>query len=570
MFHFLSSNDDNGSVRHVEVDEAVPSTSTTPESPAQDMPRVVHKRRRRSGATMTADGDRPCNAERTEEIDQALVKMIIINQLPLSFVSSAGFKQFMNVVERCYAIPREDVAKKRLRLIYDNVKAQVVSELAAATSVSWTSDCWSSRAHDSYITIVVHVLDSEWTPKSFTLTTEEMEERHTADNLAARMTSIMLEFSLENKVTAVVTDNLQSAVNAVKALENVEENIGLTCAAHSLQLAVSKALGLTQVQEVCEKASRIVRYFHQSNLASHALENMQKRLEMNTRKLIQSCRTRWNSTYEMLNRLLGNRNPTVNVLADRSIVPAATAHKLEFLECDWAAVESLVGLLKPLQVATTVLCGENGSPVSMVRPVINSLLEKHMAACDTDNELMTQFKCVVSEELKARFAMAWDPLTSVVSARQIASCLDPRYKDLQAENPLARHVIRNHVRNKVLNPSSNTDADTTSGETAEGSGLDFLFQEQPRAHTASSQFDLYLAESQIGHNQDAYLWWRSHEAKYPAVAALAKRYLSIPSTSASSERTFSTAGNIVSPKRNCLLPENVNMLVFLYQNRHLL
>ena len=55
--------------------------------------------------------------------------------------------------------------------------------------------------------------------------------------------------------------------------------------------------------------------------------------------------------------------------------------------------------------------------------------------------------------------------------------------------------------------------------------------------------------------------------KYSILSSLAKKYLSIPATSVSSERCFSTAGNIVTAKRSCLLPKNVDMLIFLYQNR---
>jgi hypothetical protein len=52
------------------------------------------------------------------------------------------------------------------------------------------------------------------------------------------------------------------------------------------------------------------------------------------------------------------------------------------------------------------------------------------------------------------------------------------------------------------------------------------------------------------------------------LAKLAKMYLGIPATSASSKPVFSTAGNIVTSKRSCLLPENVNLLVFLLKNKH--
>lgn len=104
-------------------------------------------------------------------------------------------------------------------------------------------------------------------------------------------------------------------------------------------------------------------------------------------------------------------------------------------------------------------------------------------------------------------------------------------------------------------------------ETPEVTALDFLFGEEAVSQNWKTQLESYVAEPQIGHNLDPLTWWKNHKEKYPDLLKLAHQYLGIPATSASSERTFSTAGNIVSPKRASLLPENINLLTFLYNNR---
>ena len=43
-------------------------------------------------------------------------------------------------------------------------------------------------------------------------------------------------------------------------------------------------------------------------------------------------------------------------------------------------------------------------------------------------------------------------------------------------------------------------------------------------------------------------------------------HLCVPATSVSSDRVFSIAGQVVNAKRACLLPDNVNVLVFLVEN----
>ena len=61
-------------------------------------------------------------------------------------------------------------------------------------------------------------------------------------------------------------------------------------------------------------------------------------------------------------------------------------------------------------------------------------------------------------------------------------------------------------------------------------------------------------------------WWLSNEKYLPHLSLVARKYLCIPATSVPSERAFSTAGCVVNKKRSCLLPENVNKLVFLAEN----
>ena len=62
---------------------------------------------------------------------------------------------------------------------------------------------------------------------------------------------------------------------------------------------------------------------------------------------------------------------------------------------------------------------------------------------------------------------------------------------------------------------------------------------------------------------DPLLWWERHETKYPRVHAFAMEILQVEATSASSERTFSSAGLTISKDRASLLPENADLLVFL-------
>lgn len=61
-------------------------------------------------------------------------------------------------------------------------------------------------------------------------------------------------------------------------------------------------------------------------------------------------------------------------------------------------------------------------------------------------------------------------------------------------------------------------------------------------------------------------WWKEREYEYPLLSNLAKRYLCIPGTSVSSERVFSTAGDIITAQRSTLTPEHLDQILFLHKN----
>ncbi len=66
---------------------------------------------------------------------------------------------------------------------------------------------------------------------------------------------------------------------------------------------------------------------------------------------------------------------------------------------------------------------------------------------------------------------------------------------------------------------------------------------------------------------DTLQWWQSQgKANFPCLFKIAMKYLIIPATSVPSERVFSAAGEIISKKRNRLLPENASMLIMLNGN----
>lgn len=80
------------------------------------------------------------------------------------------------------------------------------------------------------------------------------------------------------------------------------------------------------------------------------------------------------------------------------------------------------------------------------------------------------------------------------------------------------------------------------------------------------ELQAYLHSGTLDTEEDPLVWWKQSYQHFPRLAVLAKKYLCIPATSASSERVFSTGGNIVTCLRSSLKPDHVDRLVFLAKN----
>ena len=78
--------------------------------------------------------------------------------------------------------------------------------------------------------------------------------------------------------------------------------------------------------------------------------------------------------------------------------------------------------------------------------------------------------------------------------------------------------------------------------------------------------DRYESYSLADSNVDILEWWRTHENTLPILSQIAKQVLTIPASSAKSERVFSTGGNIVTKKQNRLNPELVETLILIKEN----
>ena len=80
---------------------------------------------------------------------------------------------------------------------------------------------------------------------------------------------------------------------------------------------------------------------------------------------------------------------------------------------------------------------------------------------------------------------------------------------------------------------------------------------------AVCEFQAYIHDPIMPGIKSTYEYWKMNQHRFPSVAILAKKYLAVPGTSASSERVFSTAGLTITKNRSNLHPDTVDAIIFL-------
>jgi len=232
----------------------------------------------------------------------------------------------------------------------------------------------------------------------------------------------------------------------------------LSCFDHSLQLVINDAVKkCDDIYQVTVKAKTITTHFKHSSQNTKKLLDMEKHLGLPLLKLKQECPTRWNSRYEMLDRLVTVKEAVSAVAASIKKVPSLTAS-------EWEMVEEYVQIFKPFKILTAVMSSSKYPTISMVIPELNKL--KHTLSTE-----YVESSCfpTLKEDLLENIDKRW-PHYENISIYAISTLLDPRYKDCGFNDTHAaagaRHLVLTAMIsnwNMIQQAATLNDEQTNSG-----------------------------------------------------------------------------------------------------------
>lgn len=267
------------------------------------------------------------------------------------------------------------------------------------------------------LAITCHYITEDLNLSTVVLGVRKFPMVHTAANIAEVKTALMTEWGITGKVTSMVTD---CAANMV-ACANILDLRHVPCFAHRLNLVVKKAISDTiDFDAIRSKARKIVYLFRFSCKAKEKLCEVQTQMGLPEHKLIKEVDTRWNSTYDMLQRVYEQRAPLSAALS------SLTSDIVPFTAEDYNTIEQCLLILKPFKTATVELSEEKRVSGSKVIPMVKMLKHINTRLCNTARHpTAITLANNILRNLNEKFAGL--ERTNTMS---LATILDPRFKEM--------------------------------------------------------------------------------------------------------------------------------------------
>lgn len=324
-------------------------------------------------------------------------------------------------------------------------------------------------------------------------------------------------WDIDYKVSAVVSDNAANITAAIRL--GGWRHVG--CFAHQINLVVRKGLG--EILPIIEKVKKLVEFYKRSTAAKYKLIEVQKQLNIPELMLKQDVETRWNSTFQMLDRLIKIKEAVVS--ATFSLRSDLLINSEEFV-----SIEQILPILKPFNDITTEMSTEKAVTLSKVivycKIMINHISKHHAPpVISTYLEPVQQLVKKLHVEIYKRFG---DIESSVLHSE--ATVLDPRFKKIGFNSITKYEYAVSEIRRRTTaiasvtrvasddNVSQSCHPDNITEDDDLWSEIDKEIKKtvpQNSTAQASIEVDRYLKEDLIPRKSDPLKWWYDRRNVYP-------------------------------------------------------
>nr|GMD16299.1 zinc finger BED domain-containing protein RICESLEEPER 2-like [Ipomoea batatas] len=295
-----------------------------------------------------------------EVVREYIANWIMMHEHPFTLVEEAGFNVLMKrIMPEWKQISRSTIKSDCLK-VYEIEKKKLKNNLESVSKVSLTTDCWKSKNQKiEYMVVTGHWIDSSWKLQKRVLSFINIPPSRGGLQISDAIFKCMKEWGIERKVFTITVDNATSNDSAIRYMKDTLQRsrslvcggrlFHVRCCAHILNLCVQD--GLEEIRHVISDVRDSMEYVNRSEARRIQFADCVQQLQLKDKKLIRDCKTRWNSTFEMLSCALKFKE-VFKMLKDRDPFFDSCP-----LEDDWDKVTKVCSILEAFWTATHIISG---------------------------------------------------------------------------------------------------------------------------------------------------------------------------------------------------------------------
>ncbi|KAK8918295.1 hypothetical protein KSP39_PZI021901 [Platanthera zijinensis] len=523
-------------------------------------------------------------------IRQLLAKFIITAELPFSIIEQPYFNIYSKALNPNYVKISRHTMKNECMKLYEVEREKLLKILKKVDKVALTSDCWTSNQSIGYLCITVHYIDSDWKLQHSIISFLDLDPPHSGQVIYDAIRESILHWGIQKKVMSITLDNASANDLAAKHLQQSLANSNhlylggklfhIRCCAHILNILVQE--GLKEISLLINIVREAVGYIKKSPARLKLFAESAKLLGISTsRGLSSDVKTRWNSTYYMLDSAFHYRYVIHHFFRkDKGLV-------WDFPEEIWQRFVKIKNILEVFESATKLFSGTSYPTSNLFLPALIAIKEVLDKASISDDEFVRG----MAKPMKNKFDKYWSDCSLIMS---LAIVLDPRRKLLfityafnklynNREAVLKVKVVKESIFEIFSHYCANSESSsstrvgvmrhssaTTQPQCITNSvimGFDDFLSSTSSVQPLKNELEVYLEEALVQppfESRDTFNvleWWKIYSLKYVKLSKMAKDILTIPITTVASESAFSAGGRVLDDYRSALNPKTVNALV---------
>lgn len=499
-----------------------------------------------------------------------LARAIFVSGTPLSIVESPLWRDFLNRLRPSYTLPsRKMVSTTLLDKEYAAVKFSVDEQLKNSNVLHLQCDGWSNIRNESIINFVITQ------PNPFFVDFVPTEEnRHTKEYLGKQIEKIIEKYGADKFYSCVGDNaaNMQAGLRVATAKYPHIQVFG--CKSHTLNLLCKDFLKIPSAKGLFTKAKLIIKRIKKSHRLHSIFLQKQEEKKIKTALKIPPD-TRWAFGVQTLDCLIKNKSVLMTMAIDEETnfdtnAMDGTDEIDEIDEMMEVSDDDTEPIDVPGEVKKLILDDNFWKKINSLHDILQPVVAS-LTKIETDELIIHNAHSILGKMFKSMDALIQSSTAFDAKDKRAAKeCLKVRQESTMMPIMLAASILNPSDKGSSLTNEEMMDGMEFIHDSAKSVGLN--------AATVMTELTNYRGKLDIWKREFVWAgstnikpvnWWKGFFA-HTELGTIAEKILSTPLTSAATERSFSTIGNIHTKKRNRLTTNRACKITYVAHNYKLM